>query len=99
MLRRALSPDARPKANRPPEICCTLAQDDAHTAGWRVIGFETVIASFGAVVSVAANVISEKQSAHSDCESPQVIMSKPQPSAVASHSRYAVKSRAVVPVP
>ena len=77
MLRRALSPDEIPKWNRPPEICCTDAAADAATAGWRVIGLDTVMASSGRVVRVAAKVIMEKHSAHSDCESPQVSMSKP----------------------
>ena len=99
MLRSALSPDAIPKRNRPCEICCTDAQADAATAGWRVHGFDTVIAKSGRVVCTAANVISVKHSAHSDCESPHVSMSNPAPSAACNHFRYSVKSRTVVPVP
>jgi hypothetical protein len=56
-------------------------------AGWRVMGLDTVIANCGVVVCTAANVIIEKHSAHNDCESPHVSMSKPIPSAVSSHRR------------
>ena len=57
------------------------------------------MARSGRVVRVAAKVIIEKHSAHRDCESPQVSMSKPWPSAVLSHRRYSSKRRIVVPVP
>ena len=45
---------------------------DATTAGWRVMGLETVIASRGVLVRSAANVMVTNGSAHSDCESPVV---------------------------
>ena len=87
MLRSALSPDARPRRKRPSAICCTEADAEAATAAWRVIGFDTVIARSGRVVSSATNVINEKHSAHSDCESPVVSMSKPEASASRSQRR------------
>ena len=50
-------------------------------------GFDTVIASFARRVVIAAKVISEKHSAQSDCESPQVRRSKSVASAVSSQRR------------
>src|SRR5437588_6756804 len=99
MLRRALSPEEMPNRKRPPEICCTDAAADAVTAGWRVLGLDTVMARSGVVVRVAANVIIEKHSAQSDWESPHVSMSKPLSSATRSQRRYSSKWRMVVPVP
>ena len=63
------------------------------------MGLDTVMARLGRSDTVAAKVIMEKHSAHSDCESPQVSMSKPMLSAVVSQRRYSSNRRIVVPVP
>ena len=86
MLRRALSPELSPWTKRPPATCCMASSADAVTAGWRVIGFDTVIPSRGAVVWAAAYIIVTSGSAHSDCESPVVSRSNPDPSARRSQS-------------
>ena len=90
---------SEPEPEAPSRNCCTDADADAATAAWRVIGFDTVIARSGRVVNVAAKVISEKHSAHNDCESPVVSMSKPAASASRNQRRYSSKWCGVVPVP
>ena len=54
---------------------------DAAVAGWRVTGLVTVVANRASSVWWAATARVMNGSAHSDCESPAVIIENPQSSA------------------